>query len=405
MTAYLNYLIEVNVGLLALGILYFLLLNQETNFKFKRGFLLTGIGASLLFPLVNFGSSPAIPSIGQLFTAYLLPEMTIESEAAASGFFSLTASSVVKWLYFSVTILISGNLILKIARIVLHIQKTEASLYEGKFRIAESDLRLPTFSFFHFIFIGNVSAFSREEKEQIIQHEIAHSKNYHSLDILVVELIKTVFWFNPVVYYFKSVFHSIHEFQADQAATNHEDVDQYCNLLARVALMSADFPIANHFNNSLILKRITMMKTLKTKIKKWKLMTLASFVAALFLFDACQDQLKTGESFVPSDKVYETVDEMASPVGGMPEFFGYIADNLKYPEQARKMGIEGKVFVEFTVKQDGSIADVKVKEGIGAGCDMEAVRVIADAPKWNAARNEGKPVNQKLVLPITFKMN
>jgi protein TonB len=77
---------------------------------------------------------------------------------------------------------------------------------------------------------------------------------------------------------------------------------------------------------------------------------------------------------------------------------------LKYPAQARRMRIEGKVFVEFVVDRDGSVTNVVIVKGIGAGCDEEAQRIIAGSPPWNAGKQRGKPVRQRMVLPITFKL-
>jgi periplasmic protein TonB len=104
-------------------------------------------------------------------------------------------------------------------------------------------------------------------------------------------------------------------------------------------------------------------------------------------------------------QIFIVVEETAVPEGGLGAFYEYILDNLKYPAQARRMDIEGKVFVEFVVEKDGSLTDVKSIKGIGAGCDEEAVRVISEAPKWKPAKQRGKAVRQRMVLPITFKMS
>lgn len=103
-------------------------------------------------------------------------------------------------------------------------------------------------------------------------------------------------------------------------------------------------------------------------------------------------------------QIFIVVEETAVPVGGLTAFYTYVVDNLKYPAQARRMDIEGKVFVEFVVEKDGSITDVKAIKGIGAGCDEEAIRVVSNSPKWKAAKQRGKAVRQRMVLPITFKM-
>jgi periplasmic protein TonB len=104
------------------------------------------------------------------------------------------------------------------------------------------------------------------------------------------------------------------------------------------------------------------------------------------------------------DEIFMVVEEPAAPVGGLQAFNQYVAKTLKYPAQARRMNIEGKVFVEFVINRDGSIVDVKVMKGIGAGCDEEAVRVIQNAPAWKPGKQRGKPVRQRMVLPITFRL-
>lgn len=104
------------------------------------------------------------------------------------------------------------------------------------------------------------------------------------------------------------------------------------------------------------------------------------------------------------DHIFSVVEETAEPKGGMPAFYKYVSEKMKYPAQARRMGVEGRVFVEFVVNRDGSIVDVKAIKGIGAGCDEEAVRVVQSAPSWKPGKQRGKPVRQKMVIPIIFKL-
>lgn len=115
-------------------------------------------------------------------------------------------------------------------------------------------------------------------------------------------------------------------------------------------------------------------------------------------------QVKVEEVKEETDEIFTIVEEPASPKGGIAAFYKYVADKMKYPPQARRMGIDGKVFVEFVINKDGSISDVKAVKGIGAGCDEEAVRVVQSAPAWSPGKQRGKPVKQRMVLPITFKL-
>lgn len=105
-----------------------------------------------------------------------------------------------------------------------------------------------------------------------------------------------------------------------------------------------------------------------------------------------------------ADEIFTIVEDQPEPQGGMSAFYAFVGKQMKYPNQARRMGIEGKVFVQFVVDKDGSITDVQAVKGIGAGCDEEAVRVIKSSPKWKAGKQRGRPVKVRMILPITFKL-
>lgn len=104
------------------------------------------------------------------------------------------------------------------------------------------------------------------------------------------------------------------------------------------------------------------------------------------------------------EEIFTVVEQAAEPEGGMEAFYKYLGKNLKYPKQAKKMGVEGKVYIQFVVDKDGSITDVKAIKGIGAGCDEEAIRILQESPKWKAGKQRGRPVKQRVVVPIVFKL-
>ena len=109
------------------------------------------------------------------------------------------------------------------------------------------------------------------------------------------------------------------------------------------------------------------------------------------------------EPEVPDTVEFRVVEHMPEPVGGWSEFFRTLQKNLKYPGPARRAEVSGKVFVEFTVTENGSLKSLKVLKGIGHGCDEEALRVIA-LTKWKAGRQRGRPVKVRLVQPISFSL-
>jgi periplasmic protein TonB len=106
-----------------------------------------------------------------------------------------------------------------------------------------------------------------------------------------------------------------------------------------------------------------------------------------------------------ADEIFDVVETQPNPPGGMSGWNQYLSKNLKYPTQARRMGIEGTVIVVFVVNTDGSIQDVEVLRGIGGGCDEEALRVVKEAPKWEPGKQRGRPVRTRMRLPIRFKLS
>lgn len=105
------------------------------------------------------------------------------------------------------------------------------------------------------------------------------------------------------------------------------------------------------------------------------------------------------------EEEFIVIESQPVPKEGMKAFFEYISANLKYPDEARKMGIQGKVFVEFVVDKDGKLINIKSVKGIGAGCDEEAIRVLKNAPEWTPATVVDMPVKVRMILPITYKLD
>jgi len=107
------------------------------------------------------------------------------------------------------------------------------------------------------------------------------------------------------------------------------------------------------------------------------------------------------------EKVEEYIDfaeQMPVPLMGIKEYYRFISKNIKYPNQARRMGIKGKVFVQFIVNKEGEVTNVKTMKGIGGGCDEEAERVIALSPKWKPGKQGARRVSVRMVMPVYFML-
>ncbi len=110
------------------------------------------------------------------------------------------------------------------------------------------------------------------------------------------------------------------------------------------------------------------------------------------------------EEEVVEQEIFTIVETMPSFPGGQEKLMQYLATNIKYPQIARESNVQGRVYLSFVVEPDGSVSNVKVLRGIGAGCDEEAMRVVKAMPKWSPGKQRGKSVRVSYNLPVNFKL-
>ncbi len=119
----------------------------------------------------------------------------------------------------------------------------------------------------------------------------------------------------------------------------------------------------------------------------------------------CLQAQTSTNTTVQEEEVFLLVEDMPEPPGGMKAFYEYIGQNLKYPREAHRVSVQGRVFLQFIVDTDGSLTDIKVLKGIGAGCDEEAVKILQNYPeKWKPGKRGDVAVKTRLSLPIVFKL-
>ena len=134
---------------------------------------------------------------------------------------------------------------------------------------------------------------------------------------------------------------------------------------------------------------------------QWRLLATLSMLVLLFVANT---NATAQNKKAANDKVLEKAEVMPEFPGGEQAMMQFVADNVKYPQEAIDKEISGRVMVGFVVEKDGSISDVKVVKGIGGGCDEEAVRVVNAMPKWKPGMDKGKPVRVSYMMPFTFKL-
>ena len=132
-----------------------------------------------------------------------------------------------------------------------------------------------------------------------------------------------------------------------------------------------------------------------------KKLILMSFMAICCLMTANAQKTVVSQT---NQKVYDKVEQMPEYPGGMPAMIEFLQTNIKYPEDAVKQKVEGRVMVQFVVETDGSISDVHVAKQVFPSLDAEAIRVVQVMPKWVPGRENGKVVRVKYNLPIVFRM-
>ena len=104
------------------------------------------------------------------------------------------------------------------------------------------------------------------------------------------------------------------------------------------------------------------------------------------------------------EEIFLVVEEQASFKGGMSAWASHVKENLEYPEQAKRLGIEGRVFLSFIVDKHGSLSNIQLVKGIGAGCDQAALNMLKASPDWLAAKQRGRNVNSRMQVAVTFKI-
>ena len=353
---------------------------------------------------------------------------------------SVVIEKVPVWIKATAVIYIIGVLFLiirqavmyiQVARIILRSRAVDASLYGcNGIRLRVHDGKEKPFSWFRWVVVSEDDL--GDGAREILIHETAHARAGHSWDIMLADAVILMQWFNPLAWIMKNSLKDIHEFEADEAVINSGvNAREYQLLIIKKAVGARLYSIANSFNHSLTKKRITMM--CKEKSKKWRcakaLYIVPVATIAVLTFStveaanpATDETLPKGSEFVANnekesaenyvqqvpdgdDKVYLACENAPTFPGGTHAMYKYLAGNIKYPDEAKAAGKQGRVIVQFVVRKDGSVSDVSVAKSAGnLLLDNEAVRVVSSMPKWNPGTQGGKPVNVQYTIPVQFNL-
>jgi TonB family protein len=290
--------------------------------------------------------------------------------------------------------------------------KGTRSMIDGQ-RIISIPTEADPFSFFGWIFLY-LPGLKDESRQEILKHEQTHARQWHSMDVILCELINIVCWFNPFAWLIKTEIRLNLEYLADnKVAETTSDCKLYQYHLLHLVNKNVQTGLCNNFNVSHLKRRIIMMNKKRTHTAgRIKYALFVPLAAALLIASniSCissekQEEIsEKQESRAAEGEVFMVVEEMPEFPGGMGECMKWLGQNIKYPAEAKEKGVEGRVIVQFVVEKDGTIVNAKVVRGVDPDLDAEALRVVNQSPKWKPGKQKGEAVRVKYTLPIMFRL-
>lgn len=412
----LEYALESSFCLALLWVFYEIALKHDTRHSRNRYYLLGAMLFSAIVPLLNIRiDSPGtiLPQGG--LVSLLLPETVVTPDGAyvSKGSFP----GLLPWLY-PAGIIISASLV--IIRSVRLIKLILSGRSNDKVIVLDADNTL-CFSAFGHIFIS--SSVAGDDAGRMINHEMKHIRLGHHSDLLLTVIITVVQWFNPAAWLMRRSLQAVHEYEADsECITGGEDPRSYQELLLSAVFRCPAPLLSTTFSKRSLLKnRIIMMTKKRTgSSASLKIILAVPIAVALFFMFSCNDRGEVRKAAAPSEKAAPTSAVSATPeeifmvVEKMPvfrndttnmELVRWLSQNIKYPADAAKKGIQGKVLVQFVVDEHGNVTDPKIVRGVDPLLDQAALDVISKCPQWIPGRQRDIPVKVSLTLPISFALN
>lgn len=414
------YLIKVSVALALFYGLYMLCLKRDTFFKLRRAYFFSAILFSLFFPVIAI-EMPASSNTSVQIPTYWLSDIEVGSAVDAETSMEATMGiwSVVLVILAAVSAFYAVKFIIQLFSLVKLRVANETERLSTYRIIKMKDRRTSPFSFFNWIFI-NSDAHNPFELAEIIAHEQVHVNQYHSIDVVLSEILCICFWWNPFAWLLKKEIKLNLEYLADKGVLESGvDSKEYQYILLQVSNRSTGIPLINNFNVSQLKRRITMMNKKKSSIfTSIKYLLVIPVGMALLLGNAVQATTSLDNFSIdgitevmdgnqaPQKKgdVYVTVEQMPSFPGGLDAQQRFIADGLKYPVEAQAKGIQGRVTIRYVIKSTGEISDIEVIRGVDPLLDKEAIRIVKSMPKWEPGKQGGKAVDVYYTLPIVFRL-
>ncbi len=466
-----QYILECISFQLVFLIVYDFFLKRETFFQWNRWYLLGTHVLSLFLPWIKIEAFTTEVANNYGYPEFLwnMQEAPVELAKKSEPWIELT------WLegVFLFGVLMALFLFAyKMYQIYLLRKNGEIQYYEEFTQIIISNSHL-AFSFFKSIFLGDQVV--KEGHDNIIQHELVHIKQRHTIDLMIFELLRIGCWFNPLVYIYQNRISELHEFIADAQVAKTNKKEQYQLMLSQVFQTQHISFINQFFKSSLIKKRIVMLQKSKSKkILRLKFLVLMPLVMGILFYTSCKidsssdtssnKKLSLEERLVQLNSEIEEKDTLTSNerdqivkmtqtmidrmnksaktvdgwsvktgintnrdlvpfavVDEVPVFPGcedatdkracfqqkmqeHISKNFHYPEEAQKLGYQGRVNVLFTINSSGEIENIK-KRGPHKLLEEEVHRIISRLPQMQPGKQKGEVVDVPYSIPVSFVLD
>lgn len=425
------YLGQASACLLAFYGFYHWVLRKETCFQYNRAYLLGTPALSFLLPLVPL---PGLP-FRHLFSSQpsQAGTVTVETDFSAQGIYvsqQLPAAEPFDWepviwtLYGLGFCFFTYQFIRQLLSIRHYILRHQASITcQDGIKLIPTHGQLPTFSFLNYLFWDSSQAISETEKQKILQHEAVHIAQKHTWDVLYLELFCLVFWFHPVLYFYKKALTHTHEFIADAEVIRTTNQQEYATLLVQQVFKQMDLSLGHFFNKSLTLKRMHMLQRNHLRPNRLKQFLALPLIALLFMLVSAENapategtadpqqaiatppenliQAKNSKQPGPAQGVSEA--NAAQFPGGKAALGRYLKKNIKYPAEALKNGITGQAVILVTIDAQGRPGNFKTLQADNPYFEQEALRVLQAMPDWQPAKGNAQPLT--LAFPFQFGLN
>lgn len=422
------YLLQVNVGLILFYALYKLVCTRDTFFRSRRFILIVSLVLPFILPFIDvrewLESRDRMIMLTHFDYSAVLPEIVVGSEAVETGNRVFVLSEWIGYLYLAGVVALLVRLAVQAFSLYRLIVRMPEKEINGVCVKCLNDPSGP-FSFFGWIFM-NPAAVKEDEISEILTHEMAHVKQHHSVDVLLAEMVSICCWMNPFAWLLKREVRLNLEFLADRKVMEAGFATKSYQYHLLGLAYNHKYGLSNNFNFSHLKQRIIMMNKKKSNAAghiKYALFVLPAFALLVAGNISCsQDASQTEDAKeevvapvspeakeAPADstakeEVFMVAEQMPEFPGGMKEMLKFLQENVKYPENAMKNNVQGRVIVQFVIEKDGTPTEFKVLRSVDPDLDAEALRVMKAMPKWKPGMQKGQVVRVKFTVPVSFKL-